>query len=381
MADRKLRVFINGLGVMGKDFFRVIEEYGNGKIQVVGGNDAHPNFTAENLAYQLNFDTIYRNFRRFVIGVDKPPINFSEEPITYDRKKSIGSIWFTGVDGLDKTVPVFREINPERLPYRELEVDLVYDCTGHYLTRDLAQKQIDAGAKIVHLSGPPEKDKSIIPTIPGYNDKIVDYKSDKISSGGSCTTTCLVTVVATLHEKFNLIRASAITYHAYTNDQNTQDGWNKAPERSRAAAESYKYAKTGAAQMIGRVIPDLEGRIGVEAIRGSHPAVSLLNLAAEFEKNPTAEEINQFLISVAHGDIRDEFYQGLVGRLGVTDLAVTSGDIIGNPFSALVELRATKATDDNRIANITAHYDNVRMFTIRQKELMENHAHHFVNEK
>src|SRR3989338_4336882 len=164
MEERKLRVIVNGLGVMGRDFIRVIEEYGNDKMEIVGGNDTHPGFTPENLANGLNLDTVYRNFRGFVVGIDKPPISHSDEVLEYkDGSKSIGLIQFK-TDGLERVIALFKETNPERIPYRELEVDIVYDCTGHYLSRTLAQRHIDAGAKLVHLSGPPS-DTSIIPVV------------------------------------------------------------------------------------------------------------------------------------------------------------------------------------------------------------------------
>lgn len=374
---------------------RVVYEHRGLPIKIVGVNDAHKDYGPKILAYLLNFDSVYRNFRGFRVGVDDVPVESDTTRITFHGgRESIGSIRFPDAkNGREIKIPVFRETDPQKVPYEELGVDVVYDSTGFYLVRSTAQRHIDAGARLVHLSGPPKEQKAepgkpleekIKAYVMGVNDRSQDpaqsppdLAKDPIYSGASCTTTCLATLASALHKKYSIQRGAMTTFHAFTNDQATQDGWNGALERARAAPVGYKYSTTGAARMVGEVIPELAGKLDGSSVRGSHEAVSVVDLTVELGGKPSAEDVNQFLESVADGVAGLE-YKRLIGRLGFTGQTLSSSDVTGNPLSALVEGRATKGVDKNTMIKIAAHYDNVKMFTTRQAEFMIEHAIPFI---
>ncbi len=374
--DKKINVFIHGMGVMGKDFFRAVEEFGNDKIRIVGVDDPHPVASTAALAYGLNFDSVYRNFRRFVVGADSLPVSSDEEIVEYDKGKapSVGHVRFKDAKtDEERAVPLFKTMDPKELPYEELGVDLVYDASGKNLTKVLANAHLVGGAELVHLSAPP-KDEEIQPIIMSVNDNLVNFDGTSIYSGGSCTTTCLSTLIDQLHKTYGIEKGLMTTVHSYTNDQSTHDGWNKSPERGRAAAVGYKTSTTGATETLGKVIPDLAGKLDGLAIRDTHEAVSAVDTVLVLQNNVTAKELNAFYEKVAAG----EYGEDLIGRLGVTEEKVTSTDLIGNPHSALVEFGSTHVVGGN-LVKLIAHYDNVRMFTLRQVEFIEQKAHPYIN--
>jgi len=314
-----VKIAINGFGRIGRLVYRIMEE--DDFFDVVAINDLS---TAEELSYLLKYDSNHRNYNK--------EVSYDEEGIIVDGKK----------------VKVYAEKEPENLPWKELEIDLVFECTGKFTKEEDALRHITAGAKKVLVSAPCKGNVKTV--VYNVNDNILD-NSDVIVSAASCTTNCLAPVLKILDDNFGIIRGFMTTIHAYTNDQVTLDVSHKKginERRGRACALNIVPTSTGAASAIGKVIPKLDGKLSGGALRVPVSDGSLIDLCLELNRNVSEEEINNTFISCIDETIKSTFDP------------IVSSDVIGSTYGAIVDLSLTKVLDvDNKqLVKVVAWYDN-----------------------
>ncbi|MFO8012822.1 MAG: type I glyceraldehyde-3-phosphate dehydrogenase [Phycisphaerae bacterium] len=331
-----INIGINGFGRIGRLVFRAMWERQD-EFTIVGINDLAD---AEMLAYLLKYDSTYRRFPG-------------------DVKADDGTIL---VDGT--AVPVTAEKDPAALPWGERGVDVALECTGIFRNREGCEKHLEAGAKKVILSAPPKGEIDAVIVL-GVNDDAL--KADhKIVSNASCTTNCLAPVVKVLNDTFGVVRGLMTTCHAYTNDQNILDQIHKDAHRSRAAAINIIPTTTGAAKAVGKVIPELDGKLNGMALRVPTPVGSIVDLTANLAKAVTADEVNQAMKQAADGDLK--------GILDYTEDPIVSSDIIGQTCSSLFDATGTMVIDDGTLVKVTAWYDNEWGFSHRMADLAKRLA-------
>ncbi len=302
------KIAINGFGRIGRSAFRILAERSD--MEVVAINDLSE---APILAHLLKHDTAYGLFEHEISSKDGMII----------------------IDG--REIPVLSEPDPTKLPWGDLRVDVVLECTGRFVKGDGAGKHIVAGAKKVVLSA-----------LFGVNEH--DYHGETIISNASCTTNCLAPVAKVIHETFGITKAMMTTIHSYTADQNLQDAPHDDARRARAAAENIVPTTTGAAVSIGEVIPDLKGKFDGIAVRVPTPVVSLTDFTFLLNRKTTAEEVNAVIESAS----QENRYRGI---LVVTHEPLVSSDFVGNPASSIVDLALTKVVDGD-LVKVVAWYDN-----------------------
>lgn len=315
-----IKVAINGFGRIGRLVFRIMEE--DPTFEVVAINDLTD---AEQLAYLLKYDTNHRNYR-----VDE--ISFEGDYIIVGNRR----------------VRVYSETDPANLPWRELEVDEVFECTGHFTDKDSAYAHIKAGAKKVIISAPAKGDLKTI--VYNVNEDTLDG-TEEVISAASCTTNCLAPVLNIIEKNIGIEKGFMTTVHAYTNDQATLDIAHKKginARRGRACAANIVPSSTGAASAIGLVIPSLKGKLDGGALRVPVPTGSVIDLSLELKRNTTAEEINKLFIDNANETV------------GFTMDPIVSSDIIGSHLGGLVDGQLTKVidVDGKQMVKIIAWYDN-----------------------
>ena len=315
-----IKVAINGFGRIGRLVFRIMEE--NPNFEVVAINDLTD---AEQLAYLLKYDSNHRNYR-----VDE---------ISYDENNII-------VNG--RKIKIFKEMDPSNLPWKELEIDEVFECTGKFVEYDKAYSHINAGAKKVIISAPGKGDMKTI--VYNVNHDILDG-SEQIISAASCTTNCLAPVANVINNNFGIVKGYMTTVHAYTNDQTILDVAHKKgikARRGRAGAMNIIPSSTGAASALGLVIPELKGKMDGSALRVPTPTGSVIDLTLELSKNVTVEEINKVLQENTNETLKFTFDP------------VVSSDIIGSNCGALVDglLTDVLEVDGKQLVKIVAWYDN-----------------------
>lgn len=321
-----IKVAINGFGRVGKLAFRQIVT--GTDFDVVAVNDLAP---AEDLAYLVKYDTVHGTFH--------------EDAISFDAENII-------INGTKK-VRVFNEMDPEKLPWKDLDVDLVLECTGKFTDMEGAEKHLKAGAKRVLISAP---GKGIMKTIVyGVNDDTLTNE-DKVVSAASCTTNCLAPVMKVLVDNFGVEKGFMSTVHAYTNDQATLDIVHKKgikARRGRASAQNIVPASTGAAKAIGLVIPELMGRLDGSAFRVPTADGSMIDLTVELKKNTTKEELNE------------KFKNAQNETLVYTEDPIVSSDVIGKKCGAVVDGLCTNIVeaDGKQLVKIIAWYDNEYGYT------------------
>jgi len=325
-----IRIGINGFGRIGRIVFRTMWAR-KGEFEIVGINDLTD---AKILAYLLKYDSVYGRFQGQV-GVDGTSLV---------------------VDG--KKIPVTAEKDPLKLPWGQLKVDVVLECTGAFTNKADCAKHITAGAKKVILSAPPKDELDAIIVI-GVNDATLKPEH-KIVSNASCTTNCLAPVAKVLHENFGIKRGLMTTCHAYTGDQRLLDMIHKDPHRARAAALNIIPTTTGAAKAVGKVIPALKGRLNGYALRVPTPVGSIVDLTVELEKPATPEAINAAMKKAAEGELK--------GILGYTDDPIVSSDVIGTTVSSLFDGNLTQAIDPTFV-KVCSWYDNEWGFSNRMADL------------
>lgn len=325
-----MRLVINGFGRIGRAAFKIALEKG---IEIVSINDLTSN---EILADLLKHDSVY--------GVYGKNIGFD------DNNLIVG----------DKRVKSFSEKDPGKLPWKELEVDVVLECTGVFRTKEKAQAHINAGAKKVIISAP-AKDDITKTFVFGVNES--EYENDLVISNASCTTNCIAPVTKILKESFGIEKAMLNTVHAYTADQNLVDGPHKDPRRGRAATENIVPTTTGAAKATCQVIPGLKGSFDGMATRVPVPCGSLSDLVYLLEKDVSVEEINNVLNKASKKE-------NLKGIIRCSSDPLVSTDIVGDSHSAIIDLEMTKVVDGN-LVKVIAWYDNEWGYSNRLVEMAE----------
>ena len=334
-----VKIAINGFGRIGRPTFRrIINNHPD--LEVVAVNDLTDSKT---LAHLLRYDSVYGIWKKTIKATD-------------------GELF---VDGTSKgtRIKVFAETDPSRLPWQEMGIDIVLECTGVFRNYEKAEKHLAAGAKKVIISAPSKDPEKIPCYILGVNEQKFDSKKDKVIDMGSCTTNCLTPIAKVLNDNFKIIKGFMTTIHSYTNDQRILDLPHKDLRRARAAALNIIPTSTGAAKALGRVLPELEGKLDGIAIRVPTPTVSVVDLVCQTEKKTTAEEVN-FILKKASQNVK------LKGILGVEDAPLVSSDYIGNSYSAIVDADNTRVIDNNLI-KILAWYDNEWAYACRLAEFAE----------
>ncbi|MDH4231420.1 MAG: type I glyceraldehyde-3-phosphate dehydrogenase, partial [Nitrospirota bacterium] len=268
------------------------------------------------------------------------------------------------VDG--KEISISAVTDPAKLPWKDLNVDIVIESTGLFTDRASAQKHIDAGAKWVLISAPAKEPDATICL--GVNEETLDVAKHKIISNASCTTNCLAPVAKVLLNNFGIVRGLMTTIHSYTNDQRILDLPHKDLRRARAAALSMIPTTTGAAKAVGLVLPEMKGKLDGMAIRVPTPNVSVVDLVAELGKDATAEEVNAALKKAAEGPMK--------GILQYTEEPIVSIDCNGNSHSSVVDASVTKVLE-NRMVKVLSWYDNEWGYSSRLRDL----AIHIINKR
>ena len=315
-----IKVAINGFGRIGRLVFRLMEE--NNDFEVVAINDLTD---AEQLAYLLKYDTNHRNYRTDEISFEGNDI------IVGDHK-----------------VKVFAEMDPKNLPWKDLDIDIVMECTGKFVSKDAAMAHIEAGAKKVIISAPAKGDLKTI--VYNVNHNTLDG-SEQVISAASCTTNCLAPVLDILNKEFGIEKGFMTTVHSYTNDQVILDVAHKKgikARRGRAGAANIIPSSTGAASAIGAVIPELKGKLDGSALRVPTPDGSVVDLTLELFKSVTAEEINKV------------FENNQSETIKFTMDPIVSSDIIGSRVGALVDGLLTNilTVEGRQLVKVVAWYDN-----------------------
>jgi len=262
------------------------------------------------------------------------------------------------VDGDD--IRVLSERDPAKLPWRELEVDVVVESTGIFRTRELASRHLEAGARKVIISAPASDEDITI--VLGVNHDRYDPETHHLISNASCTTNCLAPVAKVLHDNFGIVQGVMTTVHAYTNDQRLADVPHRDLRRSRAATENIIPTSTGAAKAVGKVLPQLAGRLDGMAMRVPVPDGSLVDLVVELEKPAGVEQINRAMRRASRGPMR--------AVLQFSEEPLVSSDIIGNPHSSVFDAEGTEMLGD-RFAKVVAWYDNEWGYSNRVVDLIE----------
>jgi glyceraldehyde 3-phosphate dehydrogenase len=325
-----LRVAINGFGRIGRLTLRSMMETGRKGIDVVALNDLGP---VETNAHLLQYDSVHGRFPK-------------------DVKTGAGTI-----DAGAGPIKVFAERDPAKLPWKDLGVDIVFECTGIFTSKEKASAHLSAGAKRVLVSAPADgADKTIVYKV--NHDTLT--KADIVVSNGSCTTNCLAPVARVLHDAIGIERGYMTTIHSYTGDQPTLDTMHKDLYRGRAAAMSMIPTSTGAAKALGLVVPELKGKLDGSSIRVPTPNVSVVDLVFVPKRGTSVDEINRAIVEAADGRMK--------GVLAYTDKPLVSSDFNHDPHSSTFALGQTQIIDGG-LARILTWYDNEWGFSTRMSDV------------
>ncbi len=321
-----VRIGINGFGRIGRLVARAIYENNRrGEFEIAAINDP-----GVNNVHLLKYDSVHGRAPMHIVRDSADLMHIADDEI-----------------------PRYRTRDPEEIPWGKHNVDIVMECTGKFVDEEGASKHIKAGAKKVLVSAPC-KDNSVT-IVYGVNHKILKA-SDKIVSNASCTTNCLAPVVYVLQKTIGIERGYMTTIHAYTGDQVTVDSSHKDPYRARAAGINLIPTSTGAAKAIGRVIPELNGKLDGASIRVPTPNVSLVDFKFDASRATTPEEINEAMKKAAAGELKNV--------LAVYDEPLVSSDFNHDPHSSIFSLNGTKVIDE-KFVRVMAWYDNEWGFSCR----------------
>ena len=330
------KIAINGFGRIGRLTLRALLEKKD--LEIVAINDLTDNKT---LAHLLKYDSVHGKFNGTVEADD--------EYITINGKK----------------IKAFAEKDPANLPWKELGVDVVAECTGVFRRRDLLEKHLQAGAKKVALSVPADKPTDVDVTIVlGVNGETLKPEH-KLVSNASCTTNCLAPISKVLNDNFGIEYGLMNTIHSYTNDQIILDAPHKDLRRARAAALSIIPTSTGAAKAIGLVVPDLDGKLHGFAMRVPTPDGSVVDLTVKLNKKTTADEVNAAMKAAAEGPMK--------GILKYETDPIVSCDIIGSTYSSILDSKLTMEKGGDMI-KVVSWYDNEFGYSQRLADLVEKMA-------
>jgi glyceraldehyde 3-phosphate dehydrogenase len=324
-----VKVAINGFGRIGRLVLRALAESGRTDLVVVGINDLGP---VKANAHLLKHDSVHGLFPK---------------PVTY------GDDWMDVGQG---KIKVTAERDPAKLPWKELGVDIVMECTGIFTKREQAAKHLEAGAKRVLVSAP--ADGVDLTVVYGVNHQKLT-KDHTIVSNASCTTNCLAPVAMVMHESFGIEKGYMTTIHAYTGDQATVDTLHKDLRRARAAALSMIPTSTGAAKAVGLVLPELKGKLDGTAIRVPTPNVSMIDFKFVAKRNTNVDEVNAAVLAAASNRLK--------GILETTSEELVSSDFNHNPASSTFDLTQTQVVEGN-LVRVLSWYDNEWGFSNRMSD-------------
>jgi glyceraldehyde 3-phosphate dehydrogenase len=329
-----IRVGINGFGRIGRTVFRILSDRDD--VEVAAINDLYDN---AHLAYLLKYDTVMRVFHK--------DVSTDHDTMTVDGKR----------------VLMTEEKDPAKIPWGKLGVDVVVESTGVLLTREKLQGHLAGGAKKVILTVPPKGEIDAMVVI-GVNDATLKPEH-RIVSNASCTTNCLAPIAKILDEGFGIEEGVMTTVHAYTNDQRLADVPHKDLRRSRAAAENIIPTTTGAARAVGKVLPQLKGKLDGMAIRVPVPDGSIVDLTCRMKKPVSAEEVNGAVRQAAEGPMKR--------IVEYSEVPLVSSDIIGNPHSSIFDALSTRSQNDGYL-KVVAWYDNEWGYSNRVVDLIDKLA-------
>ncbi|KOX93349.1 type I glyceraldehyde-3-phosphate dehydrogenase [Haloarcula rubripromontorii] len=326
-----VRVGLNGFGRIGRNVFRA--SLHNDNVEIVGINDVMDD---SEIDYFAQYDTVMGELEG--ASVDDGVLT---------------------VDGTDFEAGVFHETDPTQLPWDDLDVDVAFEATGIFRTKEDASQHLDAGADKVLISAPPKGEEPVKQLVYGVNHD--EYDGEDVVSNASCTTNSITPVAKVLDEEFGINAGQLTTVHAYTGSQNLMDGPNGKPRRRRAAAENIIPTSTGAAQAATEVLPELEGKLDGMAIRVPVPNGSITEFVVDLDDDVTESDVNAAFEEAAAGELE--------GVLGVTSDDVVSSDILGDPYSTQVDLQSTNVVSG--MTKILTWYDNEYGFSNRMLDVAE----------
>ncbi len=329
-----IRVAINGFGRIGRNFMRCWLGRENSNIDLVAINDTSDPRTN---AHLLKYDSMLGKLKNADITADD------------------NSIIANG-----KTVKCVSDRNPENLPWKEWEIDLIIEATGVFTAKEGAMKHVNAGAKKVLITAPGKNEDGTF--VVGVNHHDYDHDKHHIISNASCTTNCLAPIAKVLHERFGIIKGTMTTTHSYTGDQRLLDASHRDVRRARAAAINIVPTSTGAAKAVALVLPDLKGKLNGVALRVPTPNVSMVDFVIQVEKPTIAEEVNAALKSASENELK--------GILDYSELQLVSSDYQGTDASSIIDASLTLVMGGDMV-KVMAWYDNEWGYSQRVLDLAE----------
>jgi len=327
----KIKVAFNGFGRIGRLAYRISLE--NPDIEVVAINNRS---SPEQTALQFRFDSVHGRF--------KGDVDFDDEHLIVDNHK----------------IRKLSIKDPAELPWKEMNIDVVIECTGVFRTREQVQKHIDAGAKKVVISAPAKGEDPVKTVVVGVNEHELN-SDDIIVSNASCTTNCFAPIAKVLNDNFGIDKGYMVTIHGYTADQQLVDGKHSDPRRARAAALNVVPTSSGAAKAVGEVIPELQGKLHAEAVRVPVPDGSMIYLTVDVCRETSTEEVNNLFKSVSEHHLKE------VLEYSVDPLV--SSDIIGNNHSCILDSKLTDV--DGKMIKLVAWYDNEWGYSSRLMQVVK----------
>jgi glyceraldehyde 3-phosphate dehydrogenase len=325
------KIGINGFGRIGRLTFRTITQRHKGELEIVAVNDLTDTKTN---AHLLKWDSSYGRYPGTVEAKDRSMV----------------------VDGKD--VRIIAERDPAKIPWRDYGVDIVIESTGFFEDAHQASGHLQGGAKKVIISAPAKNEDITI--VLGVNEEKYEPSKHNIISNASCTTNCVAPVVKVLHQNFGVVKGLMTTVHSYTGDQRIQDTAHASLRRARAAALSMVPTTTGAARLVGILIPDLKGKVDGLSIRVPTPTVSVVDFVAQVSKPVTREQVNQVYLQASKG--------ALAGYMEYCEEELVSVDFKGNPASSIIDAPSTMVIGDNMV-KVIAWYDNEWGYSCRLGDL------------
>ena len=326
------KVGINGFGRIGRLALKAIIQRCGGKAEVAAVNDLTD---AKTNAHLFKYDSNY--------GIYPGKVEAKDDGIVIDGKR----------------IKVLAEREPAKIPWRDYGVDIVIESTGLFTQASKAAAHLQGGAKKVIISAPAQEED--ISIVLGVNEAKYDPAKHRIISNGSCTTNCIAPVVKVLHQNFGIVHGLMTTVHAYTNDQKILDVFHRDLRRARSAGTNIIPTTTGAAKVVGVVIPELQGKLDGIALRVPVSVVSIVDFVADLKKKASDQEINEAFRKVADGELK--------GILEYCDQPLVSSDFKGNPASAIFDALSTMVIDGNLI-KVLAWYDNEWGYSCRLADLV-----------
>jgi len=325
------KIGINGFGRIGRQVLRIVQEQHRRDIEVVAVNDLTDTKTN---AHLFKYDSSYGRYPGLVEA--------SSDSITIDGNQ----------------VKILAERDPAKIPWQDYGVQVVIESTGLFTDPDKARAHFQGGAKKIIISAPAKGD--ILTIVMGVNEKDYDPDKHNIISNASCTTNCIAPVIKVLNETFGITRGMMTTVHSYTNDQRLLDTQHKDLRRARAAALNIVPTSTGAARVVGAVIPTLKGKLNGISLRVPTPTVSICDFVADLKGRVNVEEINRAFKKAAEGDLR--------GIMEYCEEELVSIDFKGNPASSIFDAKSTMVIDENMV-KVLAWYDNEWGYSCRLVDL------------